>query len=387
MAFTPDLPFPKSAGDAIKSKDWNDLITETKRLDTAKVERAGDAITGGLSVAGALAVGKTVAAASAKLDVAGSLSINDNTLYLRGGTDTNHGLAWYGGSKTFAGTAPDGPVLWGNAGGALGMSTGGVQRVALAWDGNGNVVIGVPSTTLKVDIGDRIRLRQGPNGTAGLWLYQTVPAEDRAFVGMAGDGTVGMFGNKGAGWSLTTDVTTGVTGVRTTPNSSIGLYVNAGAAGTSAAVYYGAYIAGSTGPGLYVAGRTVDFSLRTSVRQTNQINTTSTGYVEIPGMSLSINVPTNLTRYFQILVMVNGVQATGSNTIGAYFRLVVDGVEQDMTRHEFNHAGWELRGVSLGRILSLAAGTHTISVQWATTSGTLYCCWYGDSRQIMVVEL
>jgi hypothetical protein len=387
MAFTPDLPFPKSAGDAIKSKDWNDLVNETKRLDTAKVERAGDAITGGLSVAGALAVGKALAAATAKLDVAGSLSINDNTLYLRGGTDTNHGLAWFGGSKTFAGVAPDGPVLWGNAGGALGSSTGGVQKLALAWDGNGNVVIGVPSTTLKVDIGDRIRLRQGPGGTAGLWLYQTGPAEDRAFIGMAGDNTVGLFGNKGASWSLSTDVATGVTGVRTLPTSTVGLYVNAGASGSAAAVYYGAFIYGATGYGLYVQGRTYDQSLRTSVRTSNSINTTSTSFVDMPNMSLSVVVPTNLSRYFQILVMVNGVQAQGSNTIGGWFRLLVDGGQQDITRHEFNNNGWELRGVNLGCIISLGAGTHTISVQWATTSGTLTCCWYGDSRQIMVVEL
>ena len=41
MPITPDLPFPKSAGDSIRSKDWNDLVNETKRLDTAKVDRAG----------------------------------------------------------------------------------------------------------------------------------------------------------------------------------------------------------------------------------------------------------------------------------------------------------------------------------------------------------
>jgi hypothetical protein len=165
MAFTPDLPFPKSAGDSIKSKDWNDLVTETRRLDTAKVERAGDAITGSLSVAGALAVGKAIAAATAKLDVAGSLSINDNTLYLRGGTDTNHGLAWYGGSKAFAGTAPDGPVLWGNAGGALGTSTGGAQKVALAWNSNGDLRWG-NNSCLAVDQGGSIELG-GDSSTAG----------------------------------------------------------------------------------------------------------------------------------------------------------------------------------------------------------------------------
>jgi len=369
MAFTPDLPFPKSAGDAIRSKDWNDLITETKRLDTAKVERAGDTITGPLTVAAALRV-------------------NDNNVYFRSGGDLNHGLGWFGGTKLFASANVDGPVLWGNLGGALGTAPGGVQKIALAWDGNGNVAIGVPSTTLKVDIGDRIRLRQGANGTAGLWLYQTTPAEDRAFVGMVNDGVVGLYGNKGIGWGLTMNVTDGTSAVRSqTQFSSVGLYVNGGAVGTVAAVPYGIYVQGATSYGLYVAGRTLDAKLRTSVRSTNAVNTTSTAYVDMPNMSLSFTVPANISVPVQVLVQVNGVQAQGSNTIGAYFRLLIDGNQQDMTRHEFNNNGWELRGINLGIVTYLSAGTHTISVQWATTSGTLTCCWYGDSRQIMVVEL
>jgi hypothetical protein len=371
MAFTPDLPFPKNAGDPIKSKDWNDLVVETKRLDTAKVERAGDIITGPLTVAGALRV-------------------NDSNLYLRGGSDANHGLGWFGNpSKQFAGANVDGPVLWGNLGGALGTAPGGAQKIALAWDGNGNVAIGVPSTTLKVDIGDRIRLRQGPSGDAGLWLYQTAPAEDRAFVGMSNDNTVGFYGNKGAGWSLSTDVTSGAVGVRVAPYSQYGMYLNPAAVGAGSPLQYGLVIGGgSTYYGLYVSGRSYDQSLRTSVRATNSVNTASTSYVNMPNMSLTFSLPPNIYKNVQILVQINGVQAQNSNTIGAYFQLVVDGVSQDATRHEFNHNGWELRGISLGRILSLAPGSHTITVQWAVTAGGLLtCCWYGDSRQIMVVEL
>ena len=220
MPITPDLPFPKSAGDSIRSKDWNDLVNEAKRLDTAKVDRAGDAITGSLSIAGALAIGKASAAATAKLDVAGDLRINDANLYLRGGTDPSHGLGWFGNpGKLFGGTNVDGPVLWGNAGGALGTALGGSQKIALGWDNSGNVTIGVPSTTLKVDIGDRIRLRQGANGTAGLWLFQTATASDRAFIGMVGDNAVGLWGNGGIGWGLTMNVATGDVAVAAEINS------------------------------------------------------------------------------------------------------------------------------------------------------------------------
>ena len=34
MAFTPDSPFPKTRGHVIKSKDWNDAITEVQRMES-----------------------------------------------------------------------------------------------------------------------------------------------------------------------------------------------------------------------------------------------------------------------------------------------------------------------------------------------------------------
>src|SRR5918993_86866 len=69
MAFTPESPFPKARGHVIKSKDWNDAITEIQRLDTAKVNRSGDGITGPLTIGGNAGVGTT--SPQAKLHVAG----------------------------------------------------------------------------------------------------------------------------------------------------------------------------------------------------------------------------------------------------------------------------------------------------------------------------
>ncbi len=57
MAFTPDQPFPKAKGHVIKSKDWNDTITEMQRLDNAKVNKAGDAMSGPLTVSGNVGIG------------------------------------------------------------------------------------------------------------------------------------------------------------------------------------------------------------------------------------------------------------------------------------------------------------------------------------------
>ena len=60
-----------------------------------------------------------------------------------------------------------------------------------------------------LDISGRPRIRQRAGGSnAGLWLRQSVPNSDRAFVGMNGDDAVGLYG-AGAGWGLSMDVLNG----------------------------------------------------------------------------------------------------------------------------------------------------------------------------------
>ena len=61
MAFKPQPPFPKSRGDTIRSGDWNDLVTEVQALGDAKVDKAGDTMTGPLTIAGALGIGVAAA--------------------------------------------------------------------------------------------------------------------------------------------------------------------------------------------------------------------------------------------------------------------------------------------------------------------------------------
>ncbi len=72
----------------------------------------------------------------------------------------------------------------------------------------GNVGIGVSNPGYKLDVADRMRVRQAYN-TAGIWFYQTKPAKDQAFVGMSSDTQVGFWGNTGAGWGFVMDTTTG----------------------------------------------------------------------------------------------------------------------------------------------------------------------------------
>jgi trimeric autotransporter adhesin len=83
----------------------------------------------------------------AALSVAGRIRVNDNTVFLRAGTDANHGLAYCGlGINNYGTLAPDGPVLWGYSGGALGANAGSGPHAVLAWDGgsvsiNGNLFV------------------------------------------------------------------------------------------------------------------------------------------------------------------------------------------------------------------------------------------------------
>lgn len=64
-------------------------------------------------------------------DFYGDLNVRDHTLFLRGGQ--NHGLGWYGSGKPFAGTTPDGPVLFGWNCGALGTTCFG-ESITMTWD-------------------------------------------------------------------------------------------------------------------------------------------------------------------------------------------------------------------------------------------------------------
>lgn len=88
---------------------------------------------------------------TSELTASGGLRLNDGGLWLRGGSDTFHGLRYAGGGSPFAGQNPDGPVLFGWAGGVLGSIEGGTKAV-LNWKSSGQVGIGTnnPRSALHV---------------------------------------------------------------------------------------------------------------------------------------------------------------------------------------------------------------------------------------------
>ena len=66
-----------------------------------------------------------------------SLFVYDHNVFFR--NDANHGVGWFGAGKPFGGIEPNGPVLFGYGGGALGSEQWGTEKVALTWDPSGTV--------------------------------------------------------------------------------------------------------------------------------------------------------------------------------------------------------------------------------------------------------
>jgi hypothetical protein len=359
MPIAPDAPFPKTAGHIVRSKDWNDLVVEVQRLDNAKVNRAGaDAIAGPLTIAGALTANSTVT-------IAGTLTVNSAATVF-GALSARSTLAVLGATTLSSTVAVTGATALAGALTVAGAATlSSALSVAGALNVSGNVGVGVVGPGLKLEVSDRIRLRQGPNGDAGMWLFQTVPNADRAFIGMANNDEVGFFGAS-VGWGLRMHVISG---------------------------------------DVLVAGRMRDAKVKAEAAGFNSIQVSSLSdtqsWSNIPNLSLTVVSPAG-GAWFNLRFNMNGVQAEGVTQAHAEFRLLVDGGQWDFTVAEFHQNGWELRGIRLERIGFMPAGAHTILVQWGVHSPqahpqagvfipevrvTLTGCYYGDTRFLSAVEL
>jgi hypothetical protein len=176
----------------------NGLTVSSGRLTAS----GGLTVTGTATVSGLLTASNALTVSSGRLTASGGLTVT--------GTATVSSLLTASGGLTVTGTATVSGLL--TASNGLTVSAG-------------KVGIGVvPGEVL--DVADRIRLRQGAGGTAGMWLYNTTPASDRAFVGMNGDDVVGFYGNAGGIWGLTVHVALGNVGVRSIPTATDALYIN-----------------------------------------------------------------------------------------------------------------------------------------------------------------
>ncbi|MBK7997592.1 MAG: hypothetical protein IPK15_02360 [Verrucomicrobia bacterium] len=100
----------------------------------------------------------------AKLDLEGTLRLNDFDLWLRAGSDRNHGLGY---RSTIAGRAIDGPFLFGYNGGVLGTSS--PESISLAWDFNGNVWISNNFDTASINIRNNASFGSSTRQMLNLW--------------------------------------------------------------------------------------------------------------------------------------------------------------------------------------------------------------------------
>lgn len=119
------------------------------------------------------------------------LRLDDGDLWLRSGSDENNGLGWYSaGTRNFSGSfysGPDGPVLFGEGGGALGTSGTNGQQVALVWNSSGQVGLGTTTPGARLDLG-------GDAANSKLLLYDSYNS-----MGLGANGSQFMFNLGGGG--------------------------------------------------------------------------------------------------------------------------------------------------------------------------------------------
>jgi hypothetical protein len=185
----------------------------------------------------------------------GIASASDLTINPVTGTASNYGLGWYGTGRLFGSTAVDGPVLYGNAGGALGSNASGTRNMALNWDASGRVGIGAASIasttnklTLQGDTGtDQFTIR-GTDTTKGLNIGFNTTLNQGTLQTYTGTSSYGNLvlnsagGNVGIGTSTPTNRLT-VESARQATVSSANAAAKIG--GSDVYTYMGSYNSGS----------------------------------------------------------------------------------------------------------------------------------------------
>lgn len=146
---------------------------------------------------------------------------------------------------------------------------------------------------------------------------------------------------------------------------------------------WGAISAVNVQGSLKVNGKVDSQNVRIQATATDKININPDNWTDMPQMIVTADVNGPVL----VLFKAGGVQGAPPVNVRARFRLLIDNVEKAFTLHEFHNSGWELRDVALVWLDSLAAGNHVIKVQWRAEIGTVWACYYGDTRSLIVINL
>ena len=223
MPLVPDAPFPKTPGNPIMAKDWNDAIAEVQRLDTAKVGRTGtETMSGPLTINNALTVG-TTAAGAARLHVLDSVTpavARVQTTAVNGSARLELWSDPRGGANEWrpgyiesfdTGTFTGGLRFFTNGTGS-GNKQGSLENFRVV---NGVAGFGVTDPTFRIDALGPIRSRLNGGVQGGMWVSGT-SVSNRAFFGLLSDSVSGIQG-AGSGWTFQMDNTTGNVGIKQSP--------------------------------------------------------------------------------------------------------------------------------------------------------------------------
>ncbi|MDH4444898.1 MAG: tail fiber protein, partial [Akkermansiaceae bacterium] len=209
----------------------------------------------------------------------GIASSTDLSLSPLSGTASNYGLGWYGTGRTFNTIAVDGPVLYGNSGGALGSNVNGTQKIALNWNASGQVGFGATSSfdssnklTIQGDDastpGRQLVIRGDSNPTERLNIGFDTNLNQATLQSYVAASTAGNLqlnpsgGNVGIGKSAAPTVALDVTGAVTATGAVTGGSLNtAGTVTATGAVTGGSLVTGGT---VTATGAVTGGSLNTS---------------------------------------------------------------------------------------------------------------------------
>lgn len=165
-------------------------VSDVRLSGNVSLLNANQTVTGTRTFNAAVTLSGTVQAQS-------SIYMNDRDIQFR--ADGLHGLGWYGNPKFFGGVNVNGPVLYGNGGGALGVNTGSLTNIALSWDASRSVnIAGTLSLSANAYLNDKdLLLRNDANH--GLGWY----GAGKTYAGLAVNGPV-LYGYNGGGLGTVT---------------------------------------------------------------------------------------------------------------------------------------------------------------------------------------